>query len=46
VRDKLRERMVPPDVDRDALVNLGLRYLKEAEERDSPSAALPPGLGA
>jgi len=45
VRDKLRERMVPNDVDRDALVNLGLRYLKEAEERDSPTAALPPGIG-
>ena len=41
VRDKLRERMVSADIDRDALVTLGLRYLKEAEERDSPSAALP-----
>lgn len=41
VRDKLRERVVPADVDRDALVTLGLRYLKDAEERDSPSAALP-----
>ena len=40
VRDKLRERMVPADLDRDALVTLGLRYLKEAEERDSPSAGL------
>jgi len=44
VRDKLRERMVPADVDRDALVTLGLRYLKDAEERDSPSAGLP-GVG-
>jgi len=44
VRDKLRERMVPADVDRDALVTLGLRYLKDAEERDSPSA--PPSIGA
>jgi len=44
VRDKLRERMVPADLDRDALVTLGLRYLKEAEERDSPSAA-PPSVG-
>jgi hypothetical protein len=33
-------------VDRDALVDLGLRYLKDAEERDSPSAGLPPGVGA
>lgn len=46
VRDKLRERMVPSDIDRDALVALGLRYLKDAEERDSPSASLPPGVGA
>ena len=45
VRDKLRERMVPSDVDRDALVTLGLRYLKDAEERDSPSASLPPSVG-
>ena len=46
VRDKLRERMVPADVDRDALVDLGLRYLKDAEERDSPTAGLPPSVGA
>jgi DNA repair exonuclease SbcCD nuclease subunit len=45
VRDKLRERMVPADVDRDALVTLGLRYLKDAEERDSPSAGLPSAGG-
>jgi DNA repair protein SbcD/Mre11 len=35
VRDKLRERVVPTDVDREALVELGLRYLKDAEERES-----------
>lgn len=35
VRDKLRDRVVPTDVDRDALVELGLRYLKDAEERES-----------
>jgi DNA repair protein SbcD/Mre11 len=46
VRDKLRERMVPSDVDRDALVELGLRYLKDAEDRDSPSASSPPQVGA
>jgi DNA repair protein SbcD/Mre11 len=46
VRDKLRERMVPSDVDRDALVTLGLRYLKDAEERDSPSAPQPPSVEA
>ncbi len=37
VRDKLRERVVPTDVDREALVELGLRYLKDAEERESVS---------
>jgi len=39
VRDKLRERFVPADVDRDALVELGLRYLKDAEEREAESGA-------
>jgi exonuclease SbcD len=38
VRDKLRERLVASDVDRDALVDLGLRYLREAEERESASS--------
>jgi hypothetical protein len=31
VRDKLRTRLLPSDVDRDALVALGLRYLDEAD---------------
>ena len=44
VRDKLRERVVASDVDRDALVALGLRYLKDAEEREGASAAPPPGV--
>lgn len=43
VRDKLRERLVASDVDRDALVELGMRYLKEAEERES--ASTPPASG-
>ena len=43
VRDKLRERVVAADVDRNALVELGLRYLKDAEERESTSAATPQG---
>ena len=43
VRDKLRERVVGADVDRDALVELGLRYLKDAEEREGTSAATPQG---
>ena len=41
VRDKLRERLVAGDVDRDALVELGLRYLKDAEEREGASSASP-----
>jgi DNA repair exonuclease SbcCD nuclease subunit len=41
VRDKLRERLVASDVDKDALVELGLRYLKDAEERESASAPPP-----
>ena len=44
VRDKLRERVVAGDVDRDALVELGLRYLKDAEERESASTAPPQGV--
>jgi DNA repair exonuclease SbcCD nuclease subunit len=44
VRDKLRERVVGLDVDRDALVTLGLRYLKDAEERESASIAPAQGV--
>ncbi|HEX9483678.1 MAG TPA: DNA repair exonuclease [Gemmatimonadaceae bacterium] len=43
VRDKLRERVVPADVDRDALVELGVHYLREAEERETYTT---PVLGA
>jgi hypothetical protein len=43
VRDKLRERVVGGDVDRDALVQLGLKYLRDAEEREGGSAA--PSVG-
>ena len=39
VRDKLRERFVAADVDRDALVELGLRYLKDAEEREGAATS-------
>lgn len=39
VRDKLRERLVSADVDRDALVELGLRYLKDAEEREGTATS-------
>jgi exonuclease SbcD len=31
VRDKLRSRLLPGDLDREALVELGLQYLREAE---------------
>jgi hypothetical protein len=41
VRDKLRERVIGADVERDALVELGLRYLKDAEEREGTSAVVP-----
>ena len=44
VRDKLRERVVAGDVDRDALVELGLRYLKDAEEREGASTASSPAV--
>ena len=38
VRDKLRERQLAADVDREQFVALGLKYLKDAEERESASA--------
>ena len=44
VRDKLRERTLPNEVDRDALVELGLRYLHDAEERETASSASAPGV--
>jgi len=31
VREKLRTRLLPSDVDREQLVALGLRYLEEAD---------------
>lgn len=37
VRDKLRDRVVPSDVDRNALVDLGLRYLRDAEDSERAS---------
>jgi hypothetical protein len=41
VRDKLRERVVAADIERDALVDLGLRYLKDAEDREGTAAVAP-----
>ena len=43
VRDKLRERVIPPDVDREAFVEMGVKYLRDAKERESTSAL--PALG-
>ena len=40
VRDKLRERMLSGDVDREALVDLGLKYLKDAEERENATLSM------
>jgi hypothetical protein len=40
VRDKLRGRVIPSDVDRDALVELGLRYLREADALETASLAV------
>lgn len=43
VREKLHSRVLSSDIDREALVALGLRYLQEAE---TMSAATPTGVGA
>ena len=40
VREKLRTRLLPSDVDRDALVALGLRYLDEADALVATEPAL------
>lgn len=45
VREKLRSRVLQHDVDRDALVDLGMRYLREAEELQEASISLEPGVG-
>lgn len=41
VRDWLWARTLPPDVDRESLVELGLRYLKEAESVEREVLAAP-----
>ncbi len=41
VREWLWARSLPPDVPRDALVELGLRYLKEAESAEHDTLAVP-----
>ncbi len=40
VRDKLHERSLEPDIDRLALVDLGLRYLAEAEALSAAAVAM------
>jgi predicted phosphodiesterase len=42
VREKLRTRVLPGDVDREALVALGLRYLEEADAVVAAAAASSP----
>ncbi len=44
VAERLQERALPPGIDRDALVTLGLRYLQQAEE--AALAAMPASDGA
>jgi DNA repair exonuclease SbcCD nuclease subunit len=41
VRDKLWSRQISPDVDRDALVALGLQYLASADAAESEALAVP-----
>jgi DNA repair protein SbcD/Mre11 len=43
VRDKLRARLVPADIDREALVELGLHYLREAELVEATTAVVAEG---
>ena len=39
VREQLRARQIPPDLDRERLVDLGMRYLNEADAFPTASAA-------
>lgn len=42
VRDRLWSRPLPADIDRQALVELGLRYLREADQVESETVAATP----
>jgi hypothetical protein len=42
VRDKLWSRPLPPEVERGALVELGLRYLREADQLEHDALAVTP----
>jgi hypothetical protein len=46
VRDKLQGRLLEGDIDRSALVDLGLRYLADAEAMSAASLATPDVVGA
>jgi exonuclease SbcD len=46
VRDKLQSRLLEGDIDRSALVDLGLRYLADAEAMSAASLATPDVVGA
>ena len=43
VREKLWSRPLPADIDRQRLVDMGLHYLSEAEQREAIAAILPAG---
>ena len=45
VRDKLWSRPLPAEVDRGALVELGLRYLREADQLEHDALAVTPESG-
>ncbi len=45
VRDKLQSRLLEADIDRSALVDLGLRYLAEAEAVSVAAVASDAGEG-
>lgn len=42
VREQLRARQIPPDLDRDRLVELGMRYLTDADAFPTAAAAATP----
>ncbi|HEU4997242.1 MAG TPA: DNA repair exonuclease [Gemmatimonadaceae bacterium] len=46
VREQLRTRELPPDLDRERLVELGLKYLADAEAAPAAVAALEPESGS
>ena len=45
VREQLKARPIPSDLDRTTLVDLGLRYLNEAESFPAAVSAVPDAEG-